>query len=460
MITSKVFSSKQVFILGMGVTGKAIARSLYMSGAKVFFWDDNNIIRNKYRGNKYKIFENKKSNWKKIDFLVVSPGIKTKGIKAHKVLKLAKENRCRIVSELDLFQKYLENYKHKDKIKVVGVTGTNGKSTVVTLVNHILNKNNIPCSLVGNIGKSIFSSKELKEGVYIMEISSYQLENSNLFAPDYACVLNLGADHIDRHGSIKNYAKNKLKIFRNLDSNQFGIINANHKELRLGIKKFSKLIRKRIINVDFQKNFVSFYDHSKKCLSKNKIVNNHVSNPHLSGDHNKENIFFAVQISELLDIRYKRILNAIKSFNGLEHRQELVHLGNKILIINDSKATNFESLIPALKNYKNIYLICGGLAKDDNIKVLNKYINQLVMVFIIGLNKEPFFNYFNKRVETFYVRNLSKAVSMALSQAKESKSDGTILFSPGAASFDQFKNFESRGKRFKRVIKSNKNYGR
>jgi len=458
MITSKVFSSKYVLILGMGITGKSIAASLYKSGANIFFWDDNNIIRNKYRGNNYKIFDNKKSIWKKIDFLVVSPGIKTKGVKAHKLIKSAKKNKCRIISELDLFQKYLENCKYQDRIKVIGITGTNGKSTVVTLLNHILVKNNIPCSLVGNIGKSIFSSKELKKGVYIMEISSYQLENSNLFAPDYACILNLGSDHIDRHGGIKNYAKEKLKIFKNLDSTQYGIIYINHKELRSGVNKFSNSIKRRIINVNFKNKFISFYNYSKKSVVKKNILHIRISNPHLLGDHNKENIFFAVKLSELLNIKHSRILNAIKSFKGLEHRQELVYSGKNMLIVNDSKATNFESLIPALKNYKNIYLICGGLAKDDNIKVLNNYINQLVVVFIIGINKDPFFNYFNKRVETYYVKNLSTAVRMALSQSKDSKSNDTILFSPGAASFDQFKNFESRGEKFKKLIRSNKNY--
>ena len=458
MITSKVFSSKYVLILGMGITGKSIAASLYKSGANIFFWDDDNIIRNKYRGNNYKIFDNKKSIWKKIDFLVVSPGIKTKGVKAHNLIKSAKKNKCRVISELDLFQEYLENCKYQDRIKVIGITGTNGKSTVVTLLNHILVKNNIPCSLVGNIGKSIFSSKELKKGVYIMEISSYQLENSNLFAPDYACILNLGSDHIDRHGGIKNYAKEKLKIFKNLDSTQYGIIYGNHKELRSGVNKFSNSIKRRIINVNFKNKFISFYNYSKKSVTKKNILHTRISNPHLLGDHNKENIFFAVKLSKLLNIKHSRILNAIKSFKGLEHRQELVYAGKNMSIVNDSKATNFESLIPALKNYKNIYLICGGLAKDDNIKVLNNYINQLVMVFIIGINKDPFFNYFNKRVETYYVKSLSKAVRMALSQSKDSKSNDTILFSPGAASFDQFKNFESRGEKFKRLIGSNKNY--
>ncbi len=134
----------------------------------------------------------------------------------------------------------------------MGAPGRDFYPTVVTLLNHILIKNNIPCSLVGNIGKPIFSSKELKKGVYIMEISSYQLENSNLFSPDYACILNIGPDHIDRHGSIKNYAKDKLKILKNLDFNQYGIVYGNHKEIRLGIKKYYNSIRKRIINVDFK----------------------------------------------------------------------------------------------------------------------------------------------------------------------------------------------------------------
>ena len=455
MITSKVFSSKNVLILGMGVTGKSIAASLYKSGANIFYWDDNVIIKNKFRDSKYRIYKNKNFYWKKIDFLVVSPGIKTKGVNAHKIVKLAKKNECRIVSEIDLFQEYLEHCRYKNRIKVIAITGTNGKSTVVTLINHILRRNKIPCSLVGNIGKSIFSSKELKKGIYILEISSFQLENSRLFAPDYACILNLGSDHMDRHKSLKRYANDKLRIFNNLSLNQHGIINENYKELKLGKRNLPEFIRKRIISVDFKKNYFLHFNHSKQALTKRKIVNSRIINPYLSGDHNRENIFFAIKISELLRIKHSRIVNAIKTFKGLEHRQEIVHSGSKALIVNDSKATNFESLIPALKNYKNIYLICGGLPKNKNIEILNKHINQLVMVFIIGLNLEPFFNYFNKRVETYYVKNLSKAVKMVLSQVKDSKSYGTVLFSPGAASFDQFKNFEERGNQFKKLIKSN-----
>jgi len=455
MIRSKVFSSKNILILGMGVTGKSIAASLYKSGANIFFWDDNIIIRNKFRNSKYRIYKNRSLNWGKIDFLVVSPGIKSKGINAHKIVKVAKRNACRIVGEIDLFQEYLEHCRYKNRIKVIAVTGTNGKSTVVTLINHILRKNKIPCSLVGNIGKPIFSSKELKEGIYILEISSYQLENSRLFSPDYACILNLGSDHIDRHGSLKKYANDKLRIFKNLNINQHGIIYENHKELRLGKKNLSESIRKRVISVDFKKNYFSFFNRSKQVLTKRKIVNTGIANPYLLGDHNRENVFFAIKISELLGIKYSGIANAIKTFKGLEHRQELVYSEDKIQIVNDSKATNFESLIPALKNYKNIYLICGGLPKNKNIEILNKHINQIVMVFIIGLNLEPFFNYFNKRVETYYVKNLSKAVKMVLSQVKDSKSYGTVLFSPGAASFDQFKNFEERGNQFKKLIKSN-----
>ena len=455
MITSKVFSSKNVLILGMGVTGKSIAASLYKSGSNIFYWDDNVIIKNKFRDSKYRIYKNKNFYWKKIDFLVVSPGIKTKGVDAHKIVKLAKKNECRIVSEIDLFQEYLEHCRYKNRIKVIAITGTNGKSTVVTLINHILRRNKIPCSLVGNIGKSIFSSKELKKGIYILEISSFQLENSRLFAPDYACILNLGSDHMDRHGSLKKYANDKLRIFNNLSLNHHGIINENHKELKLGKRNLPEFIRKRIISVDFKKNYFLYFNHSKQALTKRKIVNSGIINPYLSGDHNRENIFFAIKISELLRIKHSRIVNAIKTFKGLEHRQEIVHSGSKALIVNDSKATNFESLIPALKNYKNIYLICGGLPKNKNIEILNKHINQLVMVFIIGLHQEPFFNYFNKRVETYYVKNLSKAVKMVLSQVKDSKSYGTVLFSPGAASFDQFKNFEERGNQFKKLIKSN-----
>ena len=454
MITSKIFNSTNIIILGMGLTGDSLAKALLKSGANVFFWDDNKLIRKKYIKTKYQIYNKYKFNWKIIDYLVPSPGISTNGRKANKLVKLARQNKCKVVSELDLFQNYLNNSEYKDQVKAIAITGTNGKSTVASLLYHVLKKNKIPSSLVGNIGNSIFSSQKLKRGFYIIEVSSYQLESSKTFSPDVACILNLSNDHLERHGNLNNYAAKKIKIFQNLTKNQFGIIGINHPILKKEKNRLVRIFNKNIISVDFNKKRLSYFSKNKKKLINKNIKKYKINNTQLQGEHNAHNILFIINILKLFNIKLFNILDALKSFQGLEHRQEVVFSNKKLLIINDSKSTNFESVIPALKNYNNIYLICGGIPKTKNIKVLNPYKKQLVKVYIIGLNKKLFFNYFKKDSETFYVRNLSKAVRMIFLDCRKDKSFKTVVFSPGASSFDQFKSFEDRGDSFKRLVSS------
>ena len=215
MLKSKCFSKKSYVVIGMGKTGCSIYKSLINSGAAVYFWEDNPKHSKKISNKGYKKYSSKISQ---IDYVIPSPGIATKGKSAHKLIKKLTSKNTKLISELDLFQIYLDNLNIRNQIKIIAVTGTNGKSTTVSLIHHILKKNKFNTVLAGNIGNPIFETKMIKKGFYVLELSSYQLESSKIFQPDIACILNLTPDHLARHNTMSNYGNDKLNIFKNINS--------------------------------------------------------------------------------------------------------------------------------------------------------------------------------------------------------------------------------------------------
>ena len=222
MLKSKCFSKKSYVVIGMGKTGCSIYKSLINSGAEVYFWEDNPKHSKKILNKGYKKYSSKISQ---IDYVIPSPGIATKGKSAHKLIKKLTSKNTKLISELDLFQIYLDNLNIRNQIKIIAVTGTNGKSTTVSLIHHILKKNKFNTVLAGNIGNPIFETKMIKKGFYVLELSSYQLESSKIFQPDIACILNLTPDHLARHNTMSNYGNAKLNIFKNINSSQKGFFN-------------------------------------------------------------------------------------------------------------------------------------------------------------------------------------------------------------------------------------------
>ncbi len=420
----------------MGITGISVSNSLLKGGAHVYFWDDDLNKRKTLRKKGYYLINDK--NLTRIEYIMPSPGIATVGKKAHKYIKKLKSKKCKIISELDLFQLYVNSINKLKKIKIIGITGTNGKSTTVSLIYHSLKKNNVNSVLIGNIGQPIFASKKLNHGVYILELSSYQLEQAKIFKPDISCILNLSPDHLDRHITMHNYAAAKCNIFQNISARNVCYYDSNKNiqkiaASRLDKKQIKQLIPVRKIN-DGLKNNKNLSLRAKKL--------------------NIQNLNFSFLILKKLGLKTLDIYKSFSSFRGLPHRQEIIMKRRNLLVINDSKSTNYESLIPALNNYKNIILICGGQIKSNKINILDKNRQNIIKVIVIGETKNIFFNYFNKYVDTSYVKTLNKAVKMSLSTPNIVNEHCTILFSPGAASFDQYTNFEERGNDFIKKIKA------
>ena len=427
------YKNQNVGILGLGLSGLAAAKVLLNSDANIFVFDDSKekpSIINKRNWINYNDWP-----WKKIKTLVVSPGISINTKQQHKAIKLAIDNKVQIINEIDLF------VKTNPKAKIVGITGTNGKSTTAALLFHILKFNKINCVICGNFGIPACSINDPgKDGVIILELSSYQLDGAKALSLDIATIINITPDHLDYHESFDNYVSCKLKIINFLKKNGIFIFDKNDNSLNeiINTKMYNSLKFLRIHNTQ----------------TKDIVNDNH----YLKGNHNLINTSIAVSIAKKLNINDNNIELAIRSFKGLCHRLEPLYISNSLEIINDSKSTNGESTAAALQSFTNIFWIAGGKPKKDGIGRAKNFLDKVVEVFLIGNS----INYFsreiskiNKNIPLNVCITLEKATKLAIEKSKMSKlKTCVILLSPSAASFDQFKNFEDRGNKFKKIINS------
>ena len=407
-------------IYGLGSTGMSVVnyfKRKNFSNYKV--WDD---AMKKKKGEK--IFS---KHLDVTDYIVVSPGISLKKAKLKK--KLIK-NKHKIITDLDLF------YLFNPKIKSIVLTGTNEKSTTCKILEHVLKKNKINVRLGGNIGKPVLDLNLKDQTLVIIEASSFQLAYSQFVRPDYAAILNITNDHLDWHGSNKEYVDSKFKIFSNQKSSNFAFLN--NKAL---VKKFKK---------NKYKSKLKFVNKKKYNSIKNRVKNNY-----LNSEVNIENMSYVYAFSKILKIKEKSFIKSLKSFKGLDHRHEVFYKKNNKTFINDSKATSFQSTKFALQNNKNIFWIVGGLPKIKDKLELTKVKKNIIKAYVVGKHMNTFKKYLKNQVNFKLCKTMKNAVASIFKDTKNIKDkDITVLLSPASASYDQFKNFEERGNTFKKLIKN------
>tara|TARA_B100001057_G_scaffold487632_1_gene570660 strand:+ start:3749 stop:5020 length:1272 start_codon:yes stop_codon:yes gene_type:complete len=410
------FKEKSFAVYGLGLTGKSVIKFLKKNNVrKIFIWDDYSVSNSKSKNNF-------KTNLNVVDFIIISPGI---NINKSQFSKLLLRNKKKIITDLDLF--FLKN----DIKKSIVITGTNGKSTTCSLVHHILKMNSIKNELAGNIGRPILNLKFIKNQIYIIEASSFQLEYSKFIKPYCAVILNISQDHIDWHGSKKNYFMSKIKIFKNQTKHDIAIFND------LKIKKIYK-----------RKNFLG----KLKFLNNNSVKLDNTQNKHLQIESNINNLKFAFFITKLFNINKKNFLKSLNSFKGLSHRHEIFLKIGKCTFINDSKATTFESTKYALRSNNNIIWITGGQPKKNDKINIGQFKNKIIKAYIIGKNTSFFIKQINKKIKFEVSKNLKETVKRVF-KSLDRKKKLTVLFSPASASYDQFKNFVERGNKFKNLVK-------
>jgi len=431
MLSLNKYQNKKIAIYGMGLTGFSTAKTLKRLKANIYCWDDNKKIRQKTKKLDFKV---DKFWLRKISFdnIVISPGI---DIKKCRIRNYLKKNINKIITDLDIF------FEINNKSLIISITGTNGKSTTCKIIEKILKSAKYKVKTLGNIGEPILSTNKLqKKYIFILEVSSYQLEYSKIFRSKHAAILNISPDHLERHNKISNYIKIKSRIFFAQNKSDYSYINLNN--------KYAKVI-KRI----FKKNKIK----SKLTLINGSNYNfllKKINNKHFKSEGNLENLAFAYEIVKKLKVSNNIIIKAINKFKGLPHRQEVVYSNKKILCINDSKATSFDASLQSLLNYKNIYWIVGGLPKKKDEFFLNNVKKNINKAYIVGKNTSFFAKIIKNKIPYVVSKSLKNAVNDIYKDIFfDKKSKPTILLSPSAASFDQYKNFEDRGNFFINLIK-------
>ncbi len=421
-----IFLNKKILIYGLGKSGLS-AYNFLKNKSDVYLYDDFRF-KTKALNLKKKLINYKNIFKIKFDQIILSPGI---DIKKCKLSKFLKKNYNKVYSDLDVFYEFYKN-------DCITITGTNGKSTTCQLMYEVLLSQKFDVNLVGNIGNPILSVKKVKKKtIFVVEASSYQLEYSKIFKSKYAAILNLSPDHIERHSTLKKYIKAKFKLLNNQLKGHLAFV-----------KKDDFLINRELDSNKFACKIIKV--NTKKIC---KFLQN-IGNKYFLTETNKENLLFVYEISKKLRLKKNILKKTFRKFNGLKYRQQIIFNNRYLKIINDSKSTSFSSSIGVLKANNNIYWLLGGMnKKGDKFKLQKKYFNN-IKAFIYGKNTKFFNQKLKNKIDNKNFDNLEEAVKKIFSIVKKDRFiNRTILFSPCAASFDSFKNFEDRGLYFNKLIK-------
>ena len=413
-------------ILGLGISGLAAFNLLKKQNKNVVVFDDKlkpNLKVKKYWKN-YITWD-----WGQLSRIIISPGIKISGEYRHPIVKLAEYHKVKLVNEVELY------FEQKPKSIIIGITGTNGKSTLASLVSHILSENKIKNVICGNFGNPASLIDPSDKNIVIIELSSYQLLSVPSLKLDFGIITNISNDHLDYHGNFDNYLNAKLRLIEAIKNNGYLVIN--HKDIFLKDKIKEKL----------------------KYINKINVLNTrgiNIESRNLVGEHNKIIFEISFIISEKIGITSSSIKSSIFNFVPLPHRMEVIYKSSNFQIINDSKATNGESASAALKSYENIHWIAGGLGKKDGLGKAIKHLQNVEAIYLFGSSQKRFYEQlkeinFKRKIILFHnLKDLIKYLFVKISIFKNNKV--TILFSPAAASFDEYKNFEERGVIFKKEV--------
>ena len=420
------FNNQNILIYGFGKSGRACFKYLRKNNKIEIYDDKKSSIPKNLKKNSINKTKLTSVNF---DRIVVSPGI---DINKCTLKKYLSKNKSKIISELDIF--YLNNIKNKK----ITITGTNGKSTTSKLLHDVLKKHGKDVRLVGNIGNPLLSEKNIKpQTIFVIEASSYQIEYSKYFKTDFAIILNISPNHLERHRTFKNYIKSKFRLIKSQKKNSFAFIEKNNNFLKEELKK--NKINSKIIKVNLK--------------ISNKIKKK-IKNPYFENKNNLNNLKFVLEISKKLKLKNQKIFKVVNSFKELNFRQQILYKNKKLLIINDSKSTSFSSSINLLESYKNIYWLVGGRFKKGDNFVLNKKYYKNIYAYIFGKRKKFFVKNLINKIKYKTFDNIKRAlVEIIIDAKKNNLSPVNIIFSPSAASFDQFSNFEERGKNFNYLVR-------
>ena len=443
-------------VLGLGRSGMASAGALSASGANVICWDDD-VDKRSLALSKGLRIQNTLSefDWQSIDRLIISPGIPHYFPKPHPTISAAVAAGVLIDNDVGLFFQSIATESWTNfsvRPKVVAVTGSNGKSTTASLLHYIFSTLGYKSQLAGNIGRGVLDIDPPGNGeIIILELSSYQIELARTLSPDIAIFTNFSADHLERHGGLGGYLAAKRRLFAEgcPDYSVIGVdemagLNlAQQLSVSMGDESIIRVATKKLIrefgwSVSCENGQLLEY---RKGRQTNSIDLANYDN--FVGRHSYQNAANAYAACRVLGLSPRKVIGAMKGFNGLAHRSQKIATFNGITFVNDSKATNVESAKMSLNAYNNIRWICGGQQKDGGLLKLNSVTQSVKRAYIIGLEAKTISKQLN--CKTTVCNDMKKAVEQA---TKDSSAGDVVLLAPAASSFDQYDNFEDRGNDF------------
>lgn len=445
-----MYKGKTVAVLGLGKSGLTAARALLSAGARVLAWDDVEAARQQLAALGLEPVDLNGADWSEIDCLVMSPGIPHTFPKPHPVSDRAREQGCAIICDVELL---IQAQPHA---KYIAITGTNGKSTTTALIAHVLEVAGCTVQVGGNLGIPALDLDPLnEEGIYVLEMSSYQLERTPSLVADVAVLLNITPDHLERHGGMQGYIAAKKNIFQGQVAEQFAIIGVDDALCQTIFEEQSLTSRAKVIPISAQGPLEGgiFSEEGVLideafCVEGQQIMDLSALAT-LAGQHNQQNAATAYCACVAIGAAPEWIVRGIASFEGLEHRQKLVTVFDNVCFVNDSKATNAEACAKALGSYENIYWIAGGQAKEGGITEVLDQLSLVRKAYLIGESEDLFASSLDGKVDFARCQTLEIATKMAFQDAR--KEGGVVLLSPACASWDQFTSFEARGEAFKEI---------
>lgn len=480
MIPVPGFEGRRIAVFGLGRSGLTAARALKAGGALPVLWDDSVSSRMQAEAEGFAVEDLTAADWSGFAALVLSPGAPLTHPKPHWTVDKARAAGVEVLGDIELFARALAALPEADRPKVVAITGTNGKSTTTALIGWVLKQAGMTVHVGGNIGIGVLALPAPTPGaVYVVEVSSYQLDLTTSFAPDVAILTNISPDHLDRHGGMDGYVAAKTRIFRAHGAGRTALVGIDDnwiKPIAFGLPRdgWVTTVTTGVVVVGGGKrggvpvdqvasrgaarerafkdgHLISMEAGDGELTADGLFLADLANARSLPGRHNAQNAAFAYAAARALGVSHEAAVQGLLTFPGLAHRMETVGTLGRVRFVNDSKATNADAARQALASYERSFWIAGGRAKAGGIDDLEDLFPRVVEAFLIGEAAGPFAARLGDTPHRL-CGDMATAVQAAYEAAVATGRDEVVLLSPAAASFDQYPDFEARGEAFRAAV--------
>jgi UDP-N-acetylmuramoylalanine--D-glutamate ligase len=458
MIPVRGFEGRTVAVFGLARTGLAAARALIAGGAAVALWDEKPAARAAAEAAGFTLTDLSKADWSQFAALMLSPGVPLTHPRPNWTVERARAEGVEILGDIELFARTVNAAPEHKRPKIVAITGTNGKSTTTALIGHICAQAGRDTRIGGNIGVGVLGLEDMHGGaVYVLELSSYQLDLTSSLKPDVAIVLNISPDHLDRHGGMEGYVAAKRRILLNQGKGDTAVIGVDDPWGARICTEITAANRRTIVPVSASKAMGRgvyaldglLYDATGERAVEVADLKRARSLP---GRHNWQNAAAAFAAAKGIGIDPEEAAEHLMTFPGLAHRMETVGNLGKVRFVNDSKATNADAARQAMSSYPKFYWIAGGQPKTGGIDALEDLFPRVEKAYLIGEAAPAFAMTLKGKVAAVECGTMQAAVAQAFADAQGTGHDAIVLLSPACASFDQYADFEQRGEDFRSAV--------